>query len=167
MYYKYYYNSIIGKLIFISNGTHITKIILYNEADSIQDLKDYKENSNLKEFVLLKKWFDIYFSGDKPNIKIPLKLEGTPFQIQVWTILSKIPYGHTITYKEIASIIKNKNNLANMSAQAVGNAVGKNPLLILIPCHRVLGINNKLTGYRVGLNIKKNLLDIENIKYTE
>lgn len=165
MLYKYIYNSKIGKLYFLSDGQYLYQIILERDKDNVKKILQYKENNNIKIFKLLKEWFDMYFNGEIPNIKIPFKLRGTSFQNEVWNILYTIPYGKTMTYKDIANIIKEKNNLVNMSCQAVGNAVGKNPLLVLIPCHRVLGSNNTLKGFSVGLDIKEKLLEIENIKY--
>ena len=98
------------------------------------------------------------FRGKNPQINFQLKPEGSKFRQKVWKILSEIPYGETLTYGEIASKIS-----PNMSAQAVGGAVGHNPISILIPCHRVLGSDGKLTGYAAGLDKKIELLKIENI----
>lgn len=108
-------------------------------------------------------WLDDYFAGKKPDpARIPLRLSGTPFQQQVWQILKTIPYGQTMTYGQIAKQIS-----PNMSAQAVGGAVGSNPVSIIVPCHRVLGAGGRLTGYEFGLDIKRALLDIEDIPHCE
>ena len=109
-------------------------------------------------FKKAKQWFEDYFNGKNPQINFQLKPEGSKFRQKVWKILSEIPYGETLTYGEIASQIS-----PNMSAQAVGGAVGRNPISILIPCHRVLGSDRKLTGYAAGLDKKIELLKIENI----
>ena len=106
-------------------------------------------------------WLDDYFSGSAPVIDFPLCPEGTDFQKKVWQELLRIPYGGTVTYGEIAKIINCK------SARAVGTAVGKNPISILIPCHRVLGANSALTGYAGGIERKKYLLSLEKIEETE
>lgn len=101
-------------------------------------------------------WFDEYFSGKRPKWFPDLKLHGTPFQLRVWELLKEIPYGQTITYTALAKRIS-----PTMSAQAVGQAVGKNPCCIIIPCHRVIGLNGNLTGYAYGLEMKQWLLDFE------
>ena len=94
-------------------------------------------------------------------MKVPLQFTGSDFQESVWKILQKIPYGSLITYGDIACEIAAKRGLARMSAQAVGGAVGRNPLCIIIPCHRVIGANGSLTGYGGGMWRKVRLLEIE------
>lgn len=122
------------------------------------------ENSVPKETALLregKKWLDIYFSGRNPDFLPPLLPEGTPFQKKVWAILQTIPYGKTMTYGEIAAILAKEMGVSYMSAQAVGGAVGHNPISLLIPCHRVVGAKGNLTGYAAGLERKAWLLEME------
>ena len=102
-------------------------------------------------------WLREYFAGTNPDpAKLPVKLQGTLFQQSVWAILTKIPYGQTVTYGSIARTLGPK-----MSSQAVGQAVGRNPIAIVIPCHRVLGAGGKLTGYTYGLSRKEFLLELE------
>lgn len=103
-------------------------------------------------------WLDAYFSGNPADISFPLNPHGTAFQKQVWQILLTIPYGKTVTYGAIAREMAVLTGRAKMSAQAVGQAVGANPIGILIPCHRVVGTNGKLTGYAGGLDKKEWLL---------
>jgi len=98
-----------------------------------------------------------YFAGVRKSFDLPLKFSGTEFQKQVWHELSKIPYGETVSYKELAERVGNIK-----ACRAVGMANNKNPIPIIIPCHRVIGANGKLTGYAGGLNVKKFLLDLEN-----
>lgn len=105
-----------------------------------------------------KVWLDGYFSGNPAELSFPLNPHGTPFQKQVWEILLTIPYGETTTYGAIAREIALRTGKEKMSAQAVGQAVGANPISILIPCHRVVGANEKLTGYAGGLDKKEWLL---------
>ena len=122
------------------------------------------ENNNLKIFKKVKNWLDRYFTGKKTDIKdIPLKLIGTEFQKKVWNILCKIPYGKVVTYGDIAKQIAKQRNMTKMSAQAIGGAVGHNPISIIIPCHRVVGKNGKLTGYAAGIDKKKKLLELEGL----
>ncbi len=92
------------------------------------------------------KWLDLYFSGREPDFTPPLKLHGTPFGKAVWAILLTIPYGKTMTYGEIAAIIAERRKMPRMSAQAVGGAVGHNPVSLIVPCHRVIGAANALVG---------------------
>ena len=99
--------------------------------------------------------------GENPSMPFPLSPQGTDFQQRVWTYLAQIPYGESRTYGEIA------RTLSCRSAQAIGQAVGRNPLLLLIPCHRVLGTEKKLTGYAAGLDRKRWLLQHEAISWKE
>lgn len=108
-------------------------------------------------------WLDLYFSGKEPAFSVPLHPAGTAFQKQVWTILSAIPYGRTVTYKDVAEQLAKQRGLPHMSAQAVGGAVGRNRISILIPCHRVVGTDGSLTGYAGGMDKKKALLELEQI----
>lgn len=110
-----------------------------------------------------KKWLDLYFSGVEPNFTPKLKLEGTEFRRDVWKILLEIPYGETLTYKDIAEKLMASGKYERMSSQAVGGAVGHNPLSIIIPCHRVVGTSGSLTGYAGGLARKVKLLELEGI----
>ena len=110
-----------------------------------------------------KKWLDLYFSGEEPNFTPKLKLEGTEFRRDVWKILLKIPYGETLTYKDIAEKLVASGKYERMSSQAVGGALGHNPLSIIIPCHRVVGTSGSLTGYAGGLGRKVRLVELEGI----
>ncbi len=122
------------------------------------------EKNELEIFKLTKTWLDDYFKGKKPEIsRLPLSPQGSDFQKRVWQILCKIPYGKVITYGEIAKIIASELNKTKMSAQAVGGAVGHNPISIIIPCHRVVGKNNNLVGYAGGIETKITLLKHENV----
>lgn len=107
-------------------------------------------------------WLDTYFSGHQPDFTPAYKIENlTPFRKEVIEILNKIPFRKTVTYGEIASEIAQNRNIPKMSAQAVGNAVGWNPICIIIPCHRVIGSNGDLVGYGGGIQNKKALLRLE------
>nr|WP_202112458.1 methylated-DNA--[protein]-cysteine S-methyltransferase [Gilliamella sp. Pra-s65] len=129
--------------------------------------KQTEQNPNLPIFNSTKKWLDDYFSGKKPNLyQLELAPIGTPFRLLVWEILCKIPYGKVITYGDIAKQIASKTNKISMSSQAVGGAVGHNPISIIIPCHRVIGTNGNLTGYAGGIDKKIKLLQHEGIDTT-
>lgn len=126
----------------------------FDVANKDRDLQIFKDTT---------RWLDIYFSGKNPDFMPPLKLNGTEFQKEVWEILLAIPYGTTRTYGDIAAQIAKKRNLSRMSAQAVGQAVGHNPISIIVPCHRVVGSNGNLTGYAGGIDKKVKLLELEGI----
>ena len=160
MQYINYYNSPLGKIILTSDGTDLNGL-WFGESKNLPKFNQHTEKS-LPIFDLTKKWLEIYFSGNEPDFTPKLSLSGTPFQLKVWKLLQKIPYGKTTTYGDIAKEIANKRGIKKMSAQAVGNAVGKNKISIIIPCHRVIGINGNLVGYAAGLEIKSKLLQFEN-----
>lgn len=115
----------------------------------------------------MKRWLTIYFSGREPDFIPPLHIIGSTFQLAVWEILRKIPYGKTTTYGEIAKTIARQQGLPRMSAQAVGGAVGHNEISIIIPCHRVVGTNGSLTGYAGGIDKKVKLLNLEKADMTK
>lgn len=106
-------------------------------------------------------WLDVYFSGKEPDFTPPLHLIGSDFRQAVWNILLSIPYGRTMTYGQIAKQLAKNTGIDKMSAQAVGGAVGHNPISIIVPCHRVVGTNGSLTGYAGGLDKKIALLELE------
>lgn len=123
------------------------------------------ENSYVLEenevLSLTKQWLDIYFAGKEPDFMPPLNLIGTSFQKEIWELLCEIPYGKTVTYGELAVKAAERRNIERMSAQAVGGAVGHNPISIIVPCHRVVGTNGSLTGYAGGIDKKEKLLKLE------
>lgn len=166
MEYKSYYQSPIGKIILTSNGEELTG--LWFTSTRFTNLREVKEESiqdELRIFKLTKNWLDRYFKGENPNPKeIPIKLVGTDFSHKVWKKIQEIPYGKTITYGEIARRIAKESGIEKMSAQAVGHGVGHNPVSIIVPCHRVVGTNGKLTGYGGGIDKKIALLKIEGVK---
>ena len=119
-----------------------------------------RERPLLKE---AKKWLDIYFSGRKPDFLPPLRYDFTPFRKAVCDIMLTIPYGRTMTYGDIAARVAHQRGLEKMSAQAVGGAVGHNPISLMIPCHRVVGTGGSLTGYGGGIARKVKLLELEHV----
>ena len=122
-----------------------------------------------KEHPLLRdarRWLDIYFSERAPDLTPPLRYDSTPFRKQVCDIMLTIPYGKTMTYGEIAAETARRQGRAKMSAQAVGGAVGHNPISLMIPCHRVVGSNGSLTGYAGGVGRKVKLLELERADMT-
>lgn len=159
IYYVNYYNSPIGKITMGSDSRSL--IGLWFESQNIIKKNFDTQQKDLPIFDDTKEWLDLYFSGKKPNFTPTIRLQGTEFRLLVWEILKQIPYGETTTYGEIAKEIAKLRGLPQISAQAVGCAVGHNPVSIIIPCHRVIGKNGNLTGYAGGLEIKQFLLNCE------
>lgn len=146
-------------------GAHIVGLWLegqkYGEETTPEKMT---ERHDLPIFEDTKAWLDRYFAGDNPDLSdIPIAPVGSHFRQQVWDILCEIPYGEVITYGAIAKMIAKKRNLKRMSAQAVGGAVGHNPISIIIPCHRVVGAHGNLTGYGGGIQKKIQLLELEGV----
>ena len=152
MYYTEY-TSPLGVLTLCSDGEAITGLYLPGQKFSP---KDQTKKDDLKVFRMAEQWLDRYFAGENPESQIPVRPEGTAFQRRVWNLLAQVPYGKTVTYGQLARKIS-----PNMSSQAVGGAVGRNPVSILIPCHRCLGAGGALTGYAGGLEAKRYLLQLE------
>ena len=163
--YITYYDSILGKLTIASDGENIIGLWIEGQkyfADTIKNENIIKKD-DISIFIKTKEWLDRYFRGERPDIKeLKLSPKGSEFRQNVWKILCRIPYGQTITYGKIAKEIAKLMNKNSMSAQAIGNAVGHNPISIIIPCHRVVGTNGGLTGYAGGIDKKRELLELEN-----
>lgn len=163
MQYINHYNSPLGKITFASNGKELTGLWFDGQKYFASTLTKEYEQKNLPVFEQTAKWLDIYFSGKNPDFTPPLFLSSTSFRNEVWKILLTIPYGIVMTYGEIAKLMAENRGVEKMSAQAVGGAVGHNPISIIVPCHRVVGTDGSLTGYAGGVDIKEKLLKIENV----
>lgn len=154
-------------IILNSDGKYLTGLSFIRSKDFLKHSINCSEEK-LPIFEETIKWLDIYFSGKNPNFIPKYKLNNlTPFKEMVTNIINKIPFGYTMTYGEIAKMVAKEKEMEKMSSQAVGGAVGANPICIIIPCHRVLGANNSLTGYSGGINNKIALLENENIKFAQ
>ena len=167
MTYVYKYDSPLGGITIASNGEALTGLWFDGQkyfGDTLQKEYQIKELPVFHETV---RWLDIYFQGKVPSFTPPLLFETTSFRKAVWEILLTIPYGQTMTYGEIADRIAKQKGLSKMSAQAVGGAVGHNPISLIVPCHRVVGTNGSLTGYAGGLDKKEKLLTLEKINMSE
>ncbi len=161
-----HYESPIGGITLASDGENLTGLRFDGQKHDSDTLHGEKPTvKNLPIFSLAKKWLDIYFSGKAPDFTPPLKVEGSAFKKLVSDIMREIPFGHSTTYGEIARKVAQKTNRKFMSTQAVGGAVGHNPISLIIPCHRVLGKNGKLTGYAGGIERKIFLLELEGIPF--
>ena len=150
-----------------SDGKYLIGLWFKGSKDSLKHKFEFIEKE-LPIFDDTCRWLDLYFNGIIPDFTPEYKVNNiTPFRKQVIDIMNEILYGNVITYNDIAKIIAKNNNIKKMSAQAVGNAVGSNPICIIIPCHRVVGVNNKLTGYGGGLDNKISLLSHEGIEVSK
>lgn len=172
MKYTYHYDSPLGGITMASDGESLSGLWFdgqkYFGAGLAADEEEQTESGEiLPVFEETKKWLDIYFDGKEPDFTPRLHLQGSPFRMEVWEILLKIPYGKTTTYKEIAERVAAQRGIPSMSAQAVGGAVGHNPISIIVPCHRILGTDGSLTGYAGGVEKKKSLLSLENVLLPE
>ena len=159
------YKSLLGNILLASDGRALIGLWIEGQKYFF-NYKNEKviENDNLEIFKKTKNWLDRYFNKEKPEIsELLLEPIGNQFRQEVWKILCNIPYGTTVTYGAIAKEIAKKMNKKSMSAQAVGNAVGHNPISIIIPCHRVVGVDGNLTGYAGGIDKKIKLLTLEDV----
>lgn len=181
-----HYASPLGKILITADDAGVTGLWFQDQPNTKQrpqvgrtTTDEFSESDAFCDQT--KHWLDIYFSGQEPDFMPSLHAVGTPFQLAVWQILRQIPYGQTMTYGEIAQLIAAQRNApqagiaqrdasqngaarrnrSRMSAQAVGGAVGRNPIALLVPCHRVVGANGKLTGYAGGVDRKAKLLALE------
>jgi methylated-DNA-[protein]-cysteine S-methyltransferase len=165
MYHATTYRSPVGLLTLACDGDSLVGLWIEGQkyhGDSIPGAM--VPNGDMPVFNAAKKWLDRYFGGEKPAIsELPLAPIGGEFRQMVWGILRGIPYGEVVTYGEIAEKMAVKMNRESMSSQAVGGAVGHNPLSIIIPCHRVVGSNGSLTGYAGGIDVKVKLLELEGV----
>ena len=166
MYYSTTYSSPVGIITLACDGDSLIGSWIEGQkyhGDTILHEEIVKKN-DISIFDAAKRWLDRYFDGKKPDIfELPLRPIGSKFRQEVWSILCEIPYGEVITYGSIAKKIAVKMGKKSMSSQAVGGAVGHNPISVIIPCHRVVGSNGSLTGYSGGINTKVKLLELEGV----
>lgn len=158
--YIHSYSSALGKILLAADDIGLTGLWFVGQKYFGLYLEKEQEEKDLPIFRQAVRWLDLYFAGKEPSFSLPLHLKGTPFQKEVWELLRQIPYGQTTTYGAIAKELANKHQ-KKVSAQAVGGAVGRNEISIMIPCHRVVGTSGSLTGYAGGLDRKIALLKLE------
>lgn len=163
MYYAASYTSPLGLITLAGNDDKLVGLWLKGQkyfGGTVTE--ELTERDDLPVFASAKEWLDAYFAGRKPAIgDLPLAPNGSEFRQAVWAILCEIPYGAVTTYGEIAKEMAARMGQVSMSSQAVGGAVGHNPISIIIPCHRVVGANGSLTGYAGGIDKKIRLLEHE------
>lgn len=158
MEYTCHYFSPLGGITISCDGEALTGL----QFDAGPDTAGPDRNADLSPVLAeAVRWLDIYFSGRAPDFTPPLRMNAAAFRTRVWELLLTIPYGKTVTYAQIAEQIAAERGIPRMSAQAVGGAVGHNGILLIIPCHRVVGADGSLTGYAGGLDRKRRLLALE------
>ena len=153
--YIYFYDSPLGGILLASDGEALTGLWFEGQKYYAEGLSPEHAEKPLPIFEACERWLELYFNGQAPDFTPALATRGTAFQKRVWDILLTIPYGQTLSYGDIAE------KLGGNSARAVGSAVGRNPISLVIPCHRVLGADGGLTGYAGGIDRKRRLLELE------
>ena len=151
----------LGDILLAGSESALTGLWFEGQKHFARGLVQPCQARDLPIFEAARRWLDVYFSGREPDLDLPLHPVGTPFQIQVWQALRAIPYGQTLSYGALAARLAAARGVPRLSARAVGGAVGRNPISILIPCHRVVGADGSLTGYAGGVDRKARLLVLE------
>ena len=162
--YNWHYDSPLGGITLASDGEALTGLWFDGQTYFADTMSDDSKKEELPIFVQTCHWLDSYFSGKEPDFTPRLKMNTTPFRKAVCEVLLTIPFGKTMTYGDIAKLIAQKRGIAQMSAQAIGGAVGHNSIALIIPCHRVVGSKGNLTGYAGGLDKKVKLLRLEGVQ---
>ena len=163
MAYTHIYKSPLGDILLASDGKALIGLWFVGQKYYADTLRQENSEKALPIFIETDEWLDEYFKGCAPSSTPKLSLRGSNFRKAVWEVLLTIPFGKTMTYGEIAEKLAKERGVAKMSARAVGGAVGHNPISLIVPCHRVVGSNGKLTGYAGGLDKKTALLELEGI----
>lgn len=165
--YIQFYDSPLGELAMRSDGSALIGLGLASQQGALAAAAGSRpQEKSLPIFLETSRWLDSYFRGRAPSFTPQLKLSGSDFQKRVCEIMLTIPFGKTVTYGEIAARIARERGIPRMSAQAVGGAVGANPILLIVPCHRVIGAGGNLTGYGAGMERKIQLLTLEKVDMT-
>lgn len=159
--YTAQYNSPMGEMTMASDGEGLTGLWFEGQRFFGATLtREHEVQEDLPVFDMTRRWLEIFFEGKCPNFTPPLILQGSDFRLRVWRQLLQVPYGNTTTYGELARRLAEESD-TRVSAQAVGGAVGHNPIALIVPCHRVVGSDGSLTGYEGGLERKMRLLALE------
>ena len=159
------YESPLGCLTLYATASALVGLTFPTQSVTFSDSIYKVERTSSPILTRTLQWLDQYFAGQVPTVTIPLAPQGTAFQQKVWSHLQHIPYGTTLTYGELSQLVFHSPR--PKGTQAIGSAVGANPISLIIPCHRILGKGSSLTGYTGGLSIKRALLSIENISFVD
>ena len=158
-----FYDDPYGRYVMAAEDGALTGLWLEGQKYFPSDLPE-PSGEEAEIFARTRRWLDAYFAGRQPDVSaLPMAPRGSAFAQSVWQLLLEIPYGQTVSYGEVAKRLADQRGLSQLSAQAVGGAAGHNPISIIIPCHRVLGAKNQLTGYAGGLDVKTFLLKLEGV----
>lgn len=164
MLYSTHHSTPVGRATLAGDGKHLTGLWLEGQKYFAASSGELTPKDDCPIFDLAKRWLDRYFAGGKPAVgELPLAPAGGEFRQTVWRLLCEIPYGELTTYGAIARQVAARLGKARMSGQAIGGAVGHNPISIIIPCHRVVGSDGSLTGYAGGISVKVSLLEQEGV----
>jgi methylated-DNA-[protein]-cysteine S-methyltransferase len=156
------YESPLGDIMLVSNGMNLVGACFKGQLNESKVLQGDLVQGDEHAICAAKSWLDLYFDGKNPNLKdVSLLVQGTEYQMQVWKAVLSIGYGKTSNYLDVGKEVSQANG-KGMHLRAVGSAIGRNPLIIFVPCHRVVGKNGSLAGYSAGLDIKLSLLQLEN-----
>ena len=159
--YTHHYDSPLGGITLASDGNTLTGLWFDGQKHFGSTLDREHTAKQLPVFLEAVRWLDIYFSGSVPDFTPELSLRGTVFRRKVWNCLLSVPRGATVTYGQIAGRLSQREGTGRISARAVGGAVARNPVSLIIPCHRVIGADGSLTGYAAGMEKKRSLLRME------
>lgn len=159
--YQWTYDSPLGKITLAGDEDSLAGLWFHGQQHFAASMPQDTPQRELAVFRETARWLEVYFSGKEPDFTPPLSLGGTSFQKLVWSLLLRIPYGQTVSYGQLAKDVAAALGRSAMSAQAVGGAVGRNPVSIIVPCHRVLAADGSLHGYAGGLERKAALLALE------
>ncbi len=159
MEFTHHYDSPLGGITLASDGDALTGLWFDGQKHFAATLSAVHGERALPVFAQADAWLDVYFSGREPDFTPRLSLKATGFRKAVWEVLLSVPFGRTTTYGAIAGAVAGRSG--RMSARAVGGAVGRTPIALIIPCHRVIGANGSLTGYAGGIDRKRRLLEME------
>lgn len=165
MIYTSYHPSPLGEILLAADDEGLTGLwFVENQRHMGEGLSASAEARPSPFFDEAARWLDVYFSGRDPGFTPTLHLTGSAFRRRVGELLLRIPYGSTATYGELARMIARERGNEGMSSRAVGGAIARNPISLIVPCHRVLGSDGRLTGYGGGLERKRALLKLEGIE---
>lgn len=163
MTYTQHYDSPLGGILLAADEEGLTGLWFDGQKYFAEGLPTAHTEAELPVFAQTRRWLAQYFAGQNPDFTPPLALHGSPFRLAVWELLQQIPYGRVVTYGELAARLAERRGVPRISAQAVGGAVGHNPVSVIVPCHRVVGSSGSLTGYAGGIGKKAALLQLEGV----